>query len=166
MRLALSKVTIIGAFLLALSGCAASRPIGTNTSEQTQVRVIEHTQVVPVFVNVPIPEIRESRTTRDSLSHLENEYAESTAKVNRDGSLYHDLNTKPQTKKAKAEVKIEYRDSIVYKDRIVEKEVEKKVEKELTWWQATKVKFGGWAFGIILLAIIAFIVRIIIKFKP
>lgn len=163
--LAIRKVTIIGVFFLAFSGCATTKHLGTDRSEQTQVRIIEHQKVVPVYVEVPVPQIREAVTVQDTSSHLENQYSQSDARINRDGSLYHSLETKPQTIKAKTEARIEYRDSIVTKEVVVEKTVEVKVEKELTWWQKVKMKVGGWALGIILLAIIYMAVRLFLKIK-
>lgn len=155
-------VILLTAFLL--SACCASRKAtsSTETSERgrdsVRIEYRERTVFVPdtVFVEIP-PQIAE-RTTPDSLSHLENDYAESTARLNQDGTLYHDLKTKPQTKPVPTEKEIQYRDSIVYRDvyrdRIVkEKETEVvEVEKKLSWFQKTEIG-GFWAL-LLLLAII------------
>lgn len=92
-----------------------------------------------------IPSQTAERTTRDSTSHLENDYAESDARINPDGSLFHDLNTKPQEKPFEVETPVERNDSIVYKykDRTVYETVEVEVERELTWWQRTQM-YGFW----------------------
>ena len=149
-----------------LTGCGTSRQVaGTSSSGISSVRIVEHTEYVPVQVEVPIPTIIERNTTRDTSSHLENQYAQSDARINIDGSLTHTLETKPQTLQAEAQVKIEYRDSIVIQDRFDENTVEVEVEKELTWWQSFKMKVGGWAIGILLLALIYLIVRLILKIK-
>ena len=94
--------------LLVLVSCATQRVI---THEN--VRVIEHAEFIPVTVNVPIPEITSEVTVRDTSSHLENRYSESDARINSDGSLYHNLKTKPQNITATSEAKVQYRDSIV-----------------------------------------------------
>lgn len=39
------------------------------------------------------------------------------------------------------------------------------VEKKLTWWQSMKIELGGWAFGLILVAIVILMVRKIIKLR-
>lgn len=133
--------------LLVLVSCATQRVI---THEN--VRVIEHAEFIPVTVNVPIPEITSEVTVRDTSSHLENRYSESDARINSDGSLYHNLKTKPQNITATSEAKVQYRDSIVR----IESEtiIEKPVEKKLGWWQKFRMK-SFW----ILLALLIFSYR-------
>lgn len=133
--------------LLVLASCATQRVV---THEN--VRVIEHAEFIPVTVNVPIPEITSEVTVRDTSSHLENRYSESDARINSDGSLYHNLKTKPQNITATSEVKVQYRDSIVR----IESEtiIEKPVEKKLGWWQSFRMK-SFW----ILLALLIFSYR-------
>lgn len=150
------KITHISALLgavVAFAGCGiCHRATGGFESHSEAIKVIEHTEFVPVTVNFDIPAISSERIVRDSSSHLENDFAVSDARINRDGSLYHSLNTKPQTLQHDTEVKIEYRDSIVTKE--VEKEIPVPVEKELNWWQ--KFRLGSfWA----LLAISLFALR-------
>ena len=48
---------------------------------------------------------------------------------------------------------IEYRDSIVYRDREVEVEKIVPVERELTWWQQTQIR-GFWVAIIIILVLL------------
>jgi hypothetical protein len=84
---------------------------------------------------------------------LENDYAQSDARIEPDGSLFHSLETKPQEKPVPVERPIEYRDSIVYRDREIKVTVP--VERELTWWQQTQMK-GFW---------VAIIVAVVIIFK-
>lgn len=129
--------------LLVLASCATQRVV---THEN--VRVIEHAEFIPVTVNVPIPEITSEVTVRDTSSHLENRYSESDARINSDGSLYHNLKTKPQNITATSEAKVQYRDSIVR----IESEtiIEKPVEKKLGWWQ----KFRMNSFWILLALLI------------
>ena len=133
--------------LLVFASCATHRVV---THEN--VRVIEHAEFIPVTVNVPIPEITSEVTVRDTSSHLENRYSESDARINSDGSLYHNLKTKPQNITATSEAKVQYRDSIVR----IESEtiIEKPVEKKLGWWQSFRMK-SFW----ILLALLIFSYR-------
>ena len=135
--------------LLVLVSCATQRVI---THEN--VRVIEHAEFIPVTVNVPIPEITSEVTVRDTSSHLENRYSESDARINSDGSLYHNLKTKPQNITATSEVKVQYRDSIVTQRIESETIIEKPVEKKLGWWQSFRMK-SFW----ILLALLIFSYR-------
>lgn len=159
------KPTVIPIVLLPLlAGCGTARHLaGVTSSDSAFVRVVEHVEYVPVRVAVPLPAISETVSTRDTSSHLENAYAVSDATVGRDGVLTHTLETKPQTLAAEAEVRVEYRDSIVYRDRSVEKTVEVKVEKELNWWQKMRMDIGGAAICLALLAAVWLVGRTLLK---
>lgn len=147
-----------------LTACASSRKATTSSStdssvqgrDSVRIEYRERTVLVPDTVFVEIPAQTAERTTPDSLSHLENDYAESNARINQDGTLFHDLRTKPQAKPVPTEKEIQYRDSIVYKDRIVKLRVTEtktvEVEKKLSWFQKTQI-YGFWAL-LLLLAII------------
>lgn len=146
-----------------LTACASSRKATTASTDSSaqgrdsvRIEYREKTVFVPDTVFVEIPAQTAERTTPDSLSHLENDFAESNARINQDGSLFHDLKTKPQAKPVPTQKEILYRDSIVYKDRIVKLRVTEtktvEVEKKLTWFQKTQI-YGFWAL-LLLLAII------------
>ncbi len=145
---------------LLLTACAASRKSSTESSvlgrDSVRIEYRERTVLVPDTVYIEIPAQTAERTTPDSVSHLENDFAESDARINQDGSLYHNLKTKPQTKPVPTDKEIQYRDSIVYRDRILkvkDKVVETvEVEKKLSWFQKTEIG-GFWAL-LLLLAII------------
>lgn len=149
-------ITTTAASLL-LGGCATSRKIPTQVQEQKRdslrVEYRERTVFVPDTVYMEIPSQTAERTTADSVSHLENDYASSDARLNLDGTLTHTLYTKPQLKSVPTERKIECRDSIVYRDRAIkEKEtVTEYVEHKLSWWERTQI-YGFWA-AIILAAV-------------
>lgn len=121
---------------LMLVACGICRK-GTNTTESQRetVKVMEHIKIVPVITKIEIPPLSIERETRDTSSHLENQYAESDARVSRDGILYHSLKTKPQTLQQQHEVPVEYRDSIVVREVEKKVEVERLVEKKLNAWQ-------------------------------
>lgn len=147
-----------------LTACASSRKATTSSStdfsvqgrDSVRIEYRERTVLVPDTVFVEIPAQIAERTTPDSLSHLENDYAESNARINQDGTLFHDLRTKPQAKPVPTKKEVQYRDSIVYKDRIVKLRVTEtktvEVEKKLSWFQKTQI-YGFWAL-LLLLAII------------
>lgn len=82
------------------------------------------------FMEVP-PQSAE-RTTADSTSHLENDYALSDARILADGTLYHSLETKPRTDTLSREVVVQVNDSIIYREKIVPQVAI--VEKELNWF--------------------------------
>lgn len=136
-------------------GCCPCRNLITETDSQdsTHVKVTTKTILVPDTVFVEIPAQTAERTTRDSTSHLENEYATSDARINPDGSLFHDLRTKPQKKPVATDKKIEQRDSIVYRNKLVQVTKTVSVPRDLTPFQKTQIA-GFW----FLLAIIALVV--------
>lgn len=143
-----------------LTGCATPRKaISTDSQQQrdsVRIEYRERTVLVPDTVFVEIPAQTAERTTPDSLSHLENDYAESTARINQDGSLYHDLKTKPQTKPVTTNKEIQERDSVrtVYRDRIVKQTITEtvEVEKKLSWFQKTQIA-GFWTLLVFLMIV-------------
>lgn len=146
---------IILIMLIGLTCCSPCRHIMTGEQQASADSVIieyrERTVYVPDTVIVEIPTQTAERTTLDSLSHLENDFAESDARINSDGSLYHSLNSKPQELQMPTQKQIEYRDSIVYRDRWQQKTITKTVtvEKELSWWQKTQI-YGFWLLILII----------------
>ena len=147
---------------LLLCGCAATRHVSdsVNSEERDTVRVETVTVYVPDTVFVEIPAQTAERETRDSVSNLENDYATSEARINPDGSLYHDLRTKPQKKPVEFQKPVERRDSIVYRERVRTETVTETVEvpRQLTWFQKTSI-YGFWA-AIIFLMIVYTIKRL------
>lgn len=138
------------AMLLAASAvlsCGAAKGVVVETRER--VRIINHTEIVPVVATFKVPEMVIEKTVKDSSSHLETDFAESDARVNRDGTLYHSIRNKKQTLQQEIPVKIEYKDSIVYK----ETEVPVYVEKELTQWQRLRLDGFWWLLAIVMLAV-------------
>ena len=105
-------------------------------SVRTEIRIEK--VFVPDTILVPIPPQTAERVTADSSSHLENDYAISDARIS-EGLLFHTLETKPRNIEVKIEKEIEYRDSIVYRDREATAETTKTVEvRKLTWWDKTR----------------------------
>lgn len=142
------------AVALLLAGCSPCKHIAASQVQQqdsTHTEVITKTYFVTDTVLVEIPAQTAERTTTDSVSQLENDYATSEARINPDGTLYHDLKTKPQDIPKEVQTPVERKDSIVYryKYRDVVKTVE--VERELTWWQKTQM-YGFWVAIAALLA--------------
>ena len=145
--------------LLAASACGTVRTLPVQDSTRVEVRTVE--KIVRDTVWVELPVIIEKRTTLDTASVLENKYAKSEASVS-GGVLTHSLETKPAREPVSVEKQIVYRDSLVYRDRIVKETVE--VEKKLTWWQALKLNTGG--FCLLALLLIVIYVAIKLMFNP
>ena len=146
-------ITIAATILLV--SCGSSKHLTTQERQRDSVRVEyrQRTVFVPDTVFIEIPAQKAERTTKDSTSHLENDYASSDARVNADGTLIHTLKSKPQAKPVPIKRPIEYRDSIVYKNKIINKTntVTEYVEHKLSWWDKTQI-YGFWV-AIIFIAI-------------
>lgn len=112
---------------------------------------------------VEIPAQKAERTTADSASHLENDYAMSDARINPDGTLFHSLETKPQQKPVEFQKPVEKKDSIIYRYKYRDKEVI--VEKKLTRWEKFKMDYGGFAFGATVALLLLTIYRVVRKVK-
>lgn len=124
-------ITII--LLLILFGCGARRKAPPSQSEvrrdSVYTKVVERTVYKRDTVRIHVPQQVAVAEVKDSTSRLENDWAVSTAHVYRDGTLRHSLETKAGPRPIETETPIVYRDSIVYKDREVEKEVTKEVRR-------------------------------------
>ena len=109
-----------------LTSCGSTR-IVTEVRDSTVIKTV----YVPDTVYIDIPAQASERTTADSTSHLENDYAKSDARINADGSLFHSLETRPQQKPVEIQKKIEYR----YRTIIKTVKDTEYIEKELSWWE-------------------------------
>ena len=140
--------------LLAASACGTVRTLPVQDSTRVEVRVEKEYVVDTAWVELPV--IVERVATLDTASVLENRYAKSEAVVS-GGMLSHSLETKPVKEPVKIQKEIVYRDSLVFRDRIVKEEV--KVEKDLTSWQTLKMRTGGVCLIAMLLIIIYFVIK-------
>lgn len=136
-----------------IGGCASSH-LSENIHQQDSVDVRVETRIeyVPDTVFIEIPAQTSERETADSTSYLENDYATSNARINPDGTLYHDLKTKPQKKPVEFEKPVERKDSTIYKTKTVTEKKIVKVPRDLTWWQKTQI-YGFWVILFILVIV-------------
>jgi hypothetical protein len=145
---------IIITLLLILIGCGARRKTLPSQSEVRRdsiyTKVAERTVYKRDTVRIHVPQQVAVAQVKDSTSRLENDWAVSTAHVYRDGTLRHTLETKAGTRPIETETPIVYRDSIAYRDREVEKEVTKEVEKPLGKWQKRQIA-GFWVLAVAVL---------------
>lgn len=136
-----TRVAIVSIACLALSGCCCHRAL-TPTVIKDSVRVEIREREVIDTVTVTIPVEVEKIVTRDTVSHLENTYAESDAEV-RGGFLFHSLASRPQV--IKVPVTVYVTDTLYKESQTVEKEVQ--VEKPLSWMQKLKLGAFWWLLG-------------------
>lgn len=123
-------------------------PVSTETTE-TKVTIKEVFRRDTVYVEIPAQQAE--RTTRDSTSRLETDFAASVARINQDGTLYHDLKNKPQKKPVPLDTKVIIKDSLVYVDKTVP--VPYPVERKLTAWERVSIKYFKWIVPLLLLLV-------------
>ena len=134
--------------VLILTGCKTQKIIEqeqTRDSIATEIRIVK--EIIRDTAYIEIPAQTAERTTADSVSTLENDYATSEARINPDGTLYHDLKTKPQKKPVPIDKVIEKEEKTSYQshDHNHDKQDIQYVEvNKLTWWQKTQI-YGLWA---------------------
>lgn len=138
---------------LLCAGCAAKR-VATNNIQQDSVSVAvrEVVEYIVDTVEVGIPLISESVTTRDTTSFLENDYAFSSAILS-EGLLSHTLATKPQLRKVQIKTPRLRRDSVIRE--YICRTVEVEVERDLTFFQQLQMR-GFWVLLSIFLLFLLF----------
>lgn len=147
------RATIILLAAMMAIGCSPCRKAAVPTvRDSVRVETIVRTEYIRDTVLVEVPAEEKAQTVRDTTSHLETTFAESDAAITPDGALHHTLRNKPQRHPAEVETKVVYRDSVIYRDRIKTERVE--VERDLTWWQQTRLR-GFW----LLLAAVVWLLR-------
>ena len=154
------KTSALLAIALCLSACGTVRPVLESDSTRVEVKTVVETIHDTAYVQLPV--IVERVATLDTASVLENKYAKSAAFVS-GGVLTHSLETKPAKAPVSVEKQIVYRDSLIYRDRVVTETVE--VEKKLSAWQSFKMKAGGFSIVILLIVILYTIFTNFLKLK-
>ena len=154
------KPSALLAIALCLSACGTVRPTLSQDSTRVEVKTVVETVHDTAYIQLPV--IVERVATLDTASVLENKYAKSAAAVS-GGVLTHSLETKPAKEPVAVEKQIVYRDSLVYRDRVVTETVE--VEKKLSAWQSFKMKAGGFSIVILLIVILYTIFTNFLKLK-
>lgn len=131
-------LAIVAMVIALLVGCSSPRAVqSTVVADTTSVKVVHHIEQVRDTVYVEIPQIIERNVTRDTVSHLENEYAKSDAIV--DGEfLWHTLETKQQEKIVEIVKEIEYIDREIEKKVEVVKYLDRLIEAEDTRFEKTQ----------------------------
>ena len=154
------KASALLAIALILTACGTVRPTLSQDSTRVEVKTVVETVHDTAYVQLPV--IVERVATLDTTSVLENKFAKSAAMVS-GGVLSHSLETKPVKEPVSVEKQIVYRDSLVYRDRVVTETVE--VEKKLSAWQSFKMKAGGFSIVLLLIVILYTIITNFLKLK-
>ena len=148
--------------LLLFSSCRTGRQVVVVEGKDS-IRIEERVREIKVtdtlFVEVPMQ--KESTTVRDSMSHLENDYAISDARIMIDGSLYHSLETKPRIDTIPKELYVQVRDTTIYREKVIPKIYP--VEKELNWFVRMRIWLGNIMLVLISGAVIWLAARLFLK---
>ena len=149
------------AVLTLLFGCTTTKyvPVYIGNDDSIHTATSVRIDYVKDTLRHAIPEQKAERETRDTVSELENDYALSKAWITPDGLLHHTLRTKPQERLLEFDKPIERRDSIVYRTRTVS--VPYPVEKDLGWWERTKL--GAFPVLVAIVTVLAFIIVWLVK---
>ena len=151
-----ANATLLAFVLLAILGqlfVGCSPRITPPAEIRDSVRVEIRERVVHDTAYVDVPLIKEVNVTRDTSSHLENEYAMSDASIS-NGTLRHSLETRPH--KIAAPVTL-----IVHDTLTVEKKAETIIKEVnvLTKWQGFQIILGRVLGGLFLLIILMLAAR-------
>ena len=151
-----ANATLLAFVLLAILGqlfvgCSPRITPPAEIRDSVRVEIRERTVHDTAYVDVPL--IKEVNVTRDTSSHLENEYAMSDASIS-NGTLRHSLETRPH--KIAAPVTITVHDTLT-----VEKKAETIIKEvnTLTKWQGFQIILGRILGGLFLLIILMLVVR-------
>lgn len=121
---------------IALYSCKAKQNVVIEKRDSIRIeyreKIVKDTDSVLVY----LPSEEKAISTYDSISTLRTKYAESTATIS-NGILSHTLKTIDKPIPVQVVKETVYKDSIVYQDKEVEKEVTKEVEKKLSPIQKT-----------------------------
>ena len=138
-------LTVLSALMLA--SCGTPRHVAnTETKDSTRVEVrTERVERIDT-VYVELPRQAERVVTRDTVSHLENDYAVSDASVDSSGFLHHSLETRRRSQPVPVRSTSERKDSVIYRDVAVTVEKPVELEKPLNAWQRFRLK-SWWALA-------------------
>lgn len=146
------------AIAILISGCSP-RMVPPATLDHSTDTVIRE-RVIHDSVVFYLPQEVEKIVTRDTLSHLENTYAESDAVVC-GGLLHHTLASKPQKIYVPYTV-VEHDTTIVTKDA---ETIIKEVPAQLSNWQSFCLVLGKIALGLVVILSLCAVAYVIVKFK-
>lgn len=148
-----------------LMSCFVSCSAGKKLTEvgsyaKDSVRIMYREKTVLDTITVEIEKQKAENATKDSMSSVATDNATSAAWIDKDGILHHTLNQGGRVE-VKTEVKYVYRDSVVYKDKLIKvKEAEQK-----TWYENIKAKYFTPLLAALLLLLLLSLFIIFIRFK-
>lgn len=168
-RAIIPMAIIIAAILLAVTACspkfAPTRPVFTQLQDSSWTKQAISVKVTIDTASIRLPQQHSERDTPRDSSYLENDFAESNAWINPDGTLHHDLSTKDTDVKVpvtKVEKETDTEHNTIKEVPVPYPEpypVEVKVPAELTPWQNFRMVLGTIVFFATLLILAAWAVK-------
>lgn len=149
---------ISNVILAALIVASCSPKVLPPAAVSDSVRVVYRDRIVYDTAYIEIPLIKETVTTEDTLSLLDNGYAKSSASIE-NGRLHHSLETIPQ--KISMPVSVVVHDTAVLATSV--RTIEKEIEKPLSLWQQSMIWLGRTTLILLVVALCAFIIKMAIK---
>ncbi len=158
---------LLGLLTVFTNCCPRKTHLSTDTRDSVRIVTVVQTREIirmdTVTIRLPLQE--KSHTVPDSASHLENDYASSDAWIEADGSLYHDLKTKPGDQKIAIETKD--RETVrIDTVRLIQQQTNTiEVAAPLTPWQARWMTLGKIFAGILAALLVGGVLKIARKIK-
>lgn len=134
-------IALVGLVWWMLAGCCPCKQLTTSMQDSVRIEVVERIVEVRDTAYIEVAGDKQTVTTQDTTSFLENNFAWSRASIV-SGGLYHELVTKSNRLDIPITIPTLRRDSVVYHNSYRTEIVE--VAKPLTWRQETQIK-GFWA---------------------
>ena len=140
--LTLLLIVFLVVITLLMSGCRSPKEV---VREVTVIETHDSIHYVhdTLFFDVPVQTAQ--IVTHDSVSVLENDWAVSHVAINKDGTLSHKLESKPQSVPVPFEKPVETKMQVIYRNREVK--VPMPVEKPLTPWEKFRLDAFWWLVG-------------------
>lgn len=151
----------IALFMSCFVSCSAGKKLTeVGSYAKDSVRIMYREKTVLDTITVEIEKQKAENATKDSMSFVTTDNATSAAWIDKDGILHHAL-TQGGRVDVKTEVKYVYRDSVVYKDKLIKvKEAEQK-----TWYKNIKDKYFTPLLAALLLLLLLSLFIVFIRFK-
>lgn len=157
MRQAL-KGPVFAVVFLVLTAC--SPKIYPTQTDSVRVEYRDRIVTVVDTVTFEVPVISEKVVTRDTTSHLENEWASSDATVS-EGLLYHSLQTRPHVVEIPVETLVEVHDTLVVKEKA--ETIVKEVERQPTRRESFLIVCGEIFLVMAVFALLGLLVKAYLK---
>ena len=152
------KGPISAVIFLALTAC--SPKIYPTQTDSVMVEYRDRIVTVVDTVTFEVPVISEKVVTRDTTSHLENEWASSDATVS-EGLLSHSLKTRQHVVEIPVETRVEVHDTLEVKEKA--ETIVKEVERQPTRRESFLIVCGEIFLVMVVLALLGLLVKAYLK---